>query len=425
MSYAPATKLSYANGSEACVVLTEGNVMVTKCMNVECRLQMKLVDWLILSEGKEVKDFVPNDNGVEIVYDDDADSTGSQICSGELCGNAFRLYWKGIQEGRTHEEMVENHTETFHNCEDCNPVKQPCAPPDFCGEAHYVFKKGRTSTKSLREINDEEQAAFQACEVCHPKPVEGLTTPDASLSFPVGTKLRWSSSETDSYRVAVMTKTGLLVVKDFNSASDPTTTYPKQFFETPAIWYSSLPQNGSVEATVYKTAVEKKIEVSSSLSDIEKLKELIQRFKIKQDYYENPTAVENLASFERQMKLYHNLLAKITLYDDMKWPANRMRLTKRLMILVNRFNNYTLVVNAMTESQKNWRPASYVYARRNNRLWINVNGLEKFITIYKDKIAVEGSNMLYDSFDQIPDVNMVDGKPLLRARYRNRMVGPF
>jgi len=422
MSYASATKLSYANGSEVCVVLTEGNVMVTKCMNAECRVQMKLADWLILAEGKEVIDFVPKEEEVEVVYDDDADSTGSRICSDEICGYAYRLYWKGMKEGRTHEDMVNEHTEAFHNCEDCNPVKQSCAPPDFCGEAHYVFKKGRTSNKTLKEINDEEQIAFQACQVCHPK-LEGLSTPDESHVFPVGTKLRWTSSDSNSYRVAIMTKKGILVVKEFKPDPLPIPTYPKQLFETPAAWYASLPQNGSVEATVYKTAIEKKIEsVSSIESDVEKLKELVARFRIKQDYYQNPTALENLASFESQMKLYYGVISKITLEDDMKNPNYRMRLTKRFIANVNRFSNYTLVVNAMTEGQKNWRPASYVRARRNNRLWITVNGEEKLVTVYNDKIGVQGFNRLFDSFDQIPGVN---GKPVLRVRYRNRMVGPF
>ena len=392
--------------------------MVTKCMNAECRVQMKLADWLILSEGKEVIDFVPKEEEVEIVYDDE---DHMMECSEDVCGKAYLVYWKGIQDGRTHEEMQNDHMESFRKCEDCNPVKQSCAPPDFCGEAHYVFKKGRTSSKTLKEINDEEAKAFQACQLCHPK-LEGLTTPDLSLVFPVGTKLRWTAAESNSYRVAVMTKKGLLVVKDFNSASEPTTTYPKQLFETPAAWYSSLPQNGSVEATVYKTAIEKKLEVSSSLSDIEKLKELVARFRIKQDYYENPTAAENLAMFERPMKVYYDLLAKITLQDDINSPGYRLRLTKRFMIYTNRFKNYTLVVNAMTEAQKNWRPASYIRARANNRLWIVLNGEEKLVTAYNDKIGVQGFNRLFDSFDQIPGVN---GKPVLRVQYRNRMVEPF
>ena len=417
MSYAPDTKLSYANGSEACVVLTEGNVMVTKSMNSECQIQMKLADWLVLAEGKELKDFVPKEEGLE-ASDEDNDSTGSQMCSDEHCVKAFGIYWKGIYEGRTHDEMVYEHTETVKKCEDCNPVKQHCAPPNFCGEAYYVFKKGQTSTKTLREINEEEAEAFQACQVCHPKPEE-LTTPDTSLIFPVGTKLRWSSSETSSYRVAVMTKKGLLVVKEFNETGS---SYPKQLFESPGAWYESLPQNGSVEATVYKTAIEKKVETASSLSDVEKLKELVDRFKIKQDYYENPTALENLASFERKMKLYYELLSKITLGDDMNTPGYRMRVTKLFMIYVRRFTNYKLVVNAMTEAQKKWRPASYIHARRSNRLWISVNGTEKFVTVYKDKIAVERFNDLFESFDQIPGATLVNGKPLLRALYRNRMV---
>ena len=51
MSYTPGTKLSYANGSECAMVLTNDMVMATM---VEVRRErMSLADWLILAEGQE------------------------------------------------------------------------------------------------------------------------------------------------------------------------------------------------------------------------------------------------------------------------------------------------------------------------------------------------------------------------------------
>lgn len=59
MSYKPGTKLSYANGSESCTVLTEGNALITKVWGDPWWEQMRLADWLILAEGKEEEDFIP------------------------------------------------------------------------------------------------------------------------------------------------------------------------------------------------------------------------------------------------------------------------------------------------------------------------------------------------------------------------------
>jgi len=58
-TYTPGTKLSYANGTECCTVLTEGNSLVTKVWGQDHWEQMWLADWLILAEGTEQEDFIP------------------------------------------------------------------------------------------------------------------------------------------------------------------------------------------------------------------------------------------------------------------------------------------------------------------------------------------------------------------------------
>ena len=60
MAYLPGTKLSYANNSERCVVLTMGNVMVTMVLGTEWREKMHLVDWLIIAEGQELVVTLPS-----------------------------------------------------------------------------------------------------------------------------------------------------------------------------------------------------------------------------------------------------------------------------------------------------------------------------------------------------------------------------
>ena len=60
-TYTPGTKLSYdgERGKESCVVLTDGNVQVTKVWGEDRWQQMTLADWLILAEGLEVEEYIP------------------------------------------------------------------------------------------------------------------------------------------------------------------------------------------------------------------------------------------------------------------------------------------------------------------------------------------------------------------------------
>jgi len=58
-NYTPGTKLSYANGTECCTVLTNGNSLVTKVWGDAWWEQMPLADWLILADGQEQEDFIP------------------------------------------------------------------------------------------------------------------------------------------------------------------------------------------------------------------------------------------------------------------------------------------------------------------------------------------------------------------------------
>ena len=58
MSYAPATKLSYADASNCATVLTDGYIMITKGLGAGQR--MPLADWLIMADGQRIQEeFIP------------------------------------------------------------------------------------------------------------------------------------------------------------------------------------------------------------------------------------------------------------------------------------------------------------------------------------------------------------------------------
>jgi hypothetical protein len=59
MSYAHGTSLSFANNTESATVLSDDKVLVTKCLNTDCQIEMPLSEWLELSRGKEQVEFIP------------------------------------------------------------------------------------------------------------------------------------------------------------------------------------------------------------------------------------------------------------------------------------------------------------------------------------------------------------------------------
>ena len=54
MSYAQGANLSYANGAEAAIIITDGYVMTKMMDGIKWRERMKLADWLILAEGQPI-----------------------------------------------------------------------------------------------------------------------------------------------------------------------------------------------------------------------------------------------------------------------------------------------------------------------------------------------------------------------------------
>ena len=83
MTYLPGTKLSYANNSERCIVLTMGNVMVTMVLGTEWREKMHLVDWLIVAEGQELVVTLPSKTVTDIWANTETSNCPTPIITNE------------------------------------------------------------------------------------------------------------------------------------------------------------------------------------------------------------------------------------------------------------------------------------------------------------------------------------------------------
>jgi hypothetical protein len=399
MVYSPSTKLSYDKGYECCTVLTEGNVMVTKCLGSDCRIQMKLVDWLILAERREtvVPPSVdpPPSEEAEYVYSDDEEVTGDTV-------------------------------------DDASKEAWPCRSR-FCAKAYAVYMKGTAEGKDARVVNEEENVAFNACEICHPKDHDAVALKEMewiSRDFPVGTKLRWMCdlSLGEGSATAIVTKTGVLQVKMVHAGTVPTipyTDYKKVFYDSALDWYKSLPKNGDVQIIPAMSLLDRKLLLlSGELTDAQLVKEYMKRFRVNQTHYGSLTALENLETFKQDMETAHARLSRRTLETDLEFPKHRMSMTKTFVIYMRRFQNYTLIVNAMNEQQKNFRPKGYVSSKSRSRLWLTVNGRNEYVTVVDDKIAV-GNLALVQRFDEIPGVEFVNGKPKLIALYRKKKINLY
>ena len=197
-TYTPGTKLSYANGTECCTVLTDGNAMVTKVWGDRWWEQMKLADWLILAEGQEEEDFIPISKAEEEAEYDDMPGLISLNTPNAAEVNAF---WANLVQ-RTAD-----------------------------ADAAY-----RPTKKAARAIPTKKAPAIPS-------------------KVPIGTKFKWISSEDDeTYRVAIKTRDGVCQVKAVTEGGgdcyfDPKTKkryLTKRTFDCEASWLNSLPEGGEV-----------------------------------------------------------------------------------------------------------------------------------------------------------------------------------
>ena len=194
-NYIPGTKLSYANGTECCTVLTNGNALVTKVWGDRWWEQMPLADWLILAEGQEEEDFIPISKAEE-EYDD----MPGLISLNTPSAQEVNAFWDNLVQ-RT-------------------------------ADVDRAFRP----TKKARATPTKQAPAIPS-------------------KVPIGTKFKWTSAEDDeTYRVAVKTKDGICQVKAVTEGGgdcyfDPKTKkryLTKRTFDCEASWLDSLPEGGEV-----------------------------------------------------------------------------------------------------------------------------------------------------------------------------------
>jgi len=157
MNYIPGTKLSYANDTERCTVLTDGMVLLTRVWGEDWYEQMKLEDWLILAEGEEQVHFSPK-------------RKSEFPCSQTYCEAGYEAY-----------KALEDKGGSYYDCWDADK------------EARASCKNHFTSSQNNALID----------------PV-----------YYIGTKFSWTDSiNPEKYRVAIQTRRGVLEVKTDEGSS--------------------------------------------------------------------------------------------------------------------------------------------------------------------------------------------------------------
>jgi len=419
MSYAPGTILSYANGSEYATVLSDNNALVTKCLGTDCQVQMNLLDWLNIANGKEQAEFIPIPQDSN--EDSDVESIISTLCSKEVCSSAFQVYAKGRMAGRSHDDMVTEHGDAFRSCTWCNPKEMPCYPGTFCGKAYSVYMAGKADGKNHYQISREENEAFQVCEACHPKAIID--------TYPIGTILRWNHEYygEENRRTAVITKLGILQIKTAYSGLVNGTTvvkYDKILFPSITKWRESLPGYGSFSISRGVSSVMHNNKTIESLNDYDTLSELCSRFNVHQTVHLYKSSVEihsnillkNLKSIE----YYRDFLSKRSLEDDIEDPGLRKKMTDILVKQIESYNKYKEFIDTMTSNEKNRRHPFDIYPKGTTRLYAYVNRRKRLITTYEGKIAVAGLPMA-TTFQGV-GIDFYNDKPKLVAIYRKKEI---
>jgi len=293
----------------------------------------------------------------------------------------------------------------------------PCPDDDNAEVYRYSEEETDTPIDSHNEIDTHAITDYSAHES------HWLS----SETFPVGTKLRWNCENGEGYRLAVVTKNGILQVK---------LSYPgplenmsiednrKIFFESASDWHASLPRNGEVTVVPHISFIEKNTAfLSSPMSDVEKVKELMKVFKIRSYCLGGESPNDILDIFQRAMEKQHALLASRTLVQDIADPKARKDETNLLNVYVNRYDNYRRSTAMMPAEDFLKRAPISVLIRSPAQLSASVNRSWRPIMVYRGKIAVKG-RQLADTFEDA-GIDFIDGKPKLSLLYRKKMYNLF
>ena len=173
-------------------------------------------------------------------------------------------------------------------CESCVDNVRDC----YCGPTQYddtgsnhgemVVAAEPVEAGTYESESDENVCRYCGELVCRCEQAKDLEAP--TYTFKVKSIVRWVKDD-NTYRSAVVTKTGLLQVKLVN---DGVESKDNTFYASGDDWANSLPKGGMIIVSLPVSTLEKKINTPlKGPSDGHKLEELEQRFKRGKFYLAN------------------------------------------------------------------------------------------------------------------------------------------
>jgi len=260
--------------------------------------------------------------------------------------------------------------------EDAEPIAMPPDTPEYsaCRRMAAVILLGRIYDEptaspelllAIKNIMANPRCAFHppscACHqldgwVYHDDAIQALKDYYANVAdHEEGTKFMWVF-DSETYRIAVKTKTGVLEVKSVTNGGGlvhsgcdcvPCAEYNmvprapwrqtlpllKTHFDDYRAWLDSLPVGGSITITRpdTRTALQRRAQVPADLTDIEKLVELERRFKIRSTVYVTPSLQQTkdllFSTRENITSDYVNmaLTAPPEILNEVRWRMTNIR----------------------------------------------------------------------------------------------------
>ena len=403
MSYTPGTKLSHSDAKARATVLTGDNVMVT--VGLGYGQMMKLADWMILADGARIQEeYIP-------------------VPKNEAAHNA---------SGAEYIPVPKN--EAAHNASgaEYTPSLSTPAPPPAPSSS--------LPTAQERALASIAHASAMWATAYAQNPFVKAVQQNPAV---VGAKFRWTLNP-ETYRVAIMTAKGLLQVKsvtDGAGAVHPTTcpcvpcrelamTPPAPWARRPLIktmfadetaWRASLPAGGTVELSLPDKIAEaqKADAVYNGLSDLEKVKALLTRYKILTQAWESSSRAETMRHCYERIQSLRQLLAARTLQEDMTFPRARRRLD---LALKREMRFYAIAKGYCDSDPVKAAQKPIIIARRGTgKIHAIIGGERNILTVFQDKIAATaelhpwGGVKLYSNFAEM-------GNPKLSVSYRRRTI---
>ena len=195
----------------------------------------------------------------------------------------------------------------------------------------------------------------------------------------------------------------------------------KTMFADEAAWRASLPAGGTTELSLPgKIAEAQKADATyMQLSDLEKVKALLTRYKIRTEAWASGSHQDDMNHSLVLIETYRQRLAAITLQEEISYPLTRRRLDLALKRTMRRYGVAKLYCdqNPVMSTQK----PVHIARRGTGRIRAMIGGEFNVLTVYKDKIAATaelhrwGAVKLYNNFAEM-------GNPKLSVIYRRRTI---